>query len=49
MSTSTPRTATGQLLRRKLDAVIRYSPGFGVEVIIFWVMLEAFQQLKPGA
>ena len=48
MSTSTPRTTTRQLVRRKLNAVVRYSPGFLVEVIIFWVMLEAFQQLNYG-
>jgi FlaA1/EpsC-like NDP-sugar epimerase len=36
------------VVRRKLRAAIRYSPGFGVEVVIFWVMLEAFQQLNYG-
>jgi FlaA1/EpsC-like NDP-sugar epimerase len=48
MSTAPPRKAVGPLLRRKLAAVVRYSPGFIVEVIIFWVMLEAFQQLNYG-
>src|SRR5437899_1640996 len=48
MSTSTPRTTTRQLVRRKLNAVVRYSPGFLIEVAIFWVMLEAFQQLNYG-
>ncbi len=48
MSTSTPRTAIAPLVRRKLAAAVRYSPGFVVEVAIFWVMLEAFQQLNYG-
>ena len=48
MSTTTPRTAIWPVVRRKLRAAIRYSPGFGVEVVIFWVMLEAFQQLNYG-
>ena len=48
MSTSLPRRALAPLVRRKLAAVVRYSPGFIVEVIIFWVMLEAFQQLNYG-
>jgi len=48
MSTSSPRTAIAPLVRRKLAAAVRYSPGFVVEVAIFWVMLEAFQQLNYG-
>src|SRR6266851_3539261 len=48
MSTTTPRTGMWPVVRRKLRAAIRYSPGFGVEVVIFWVMLEAFQQLNYG-
>ena len=28
--------------------LLRYGPGFVVEVVIFWVMLEAFQQLNYG-
>ena len=48
MSTSPPRRALAPLVRRKVAAVVRYSPGFIVEVIIFWVMLEAFQQLNYG-
>ena len=35
-------------LVRKGHAVLRYGPGFAVEVLIFWVMLEAFQQLNYG-
>ena len=31
-----------------LRSSIRYAPGFLVEVVIFWVVLEAFQQLNYG-
>jgi FlaA1/EpsC-like NDP-sugar epimerase len=43
-----PRTAVSLAVSRTLRAVIRYSPGFFVEVVIFWAMLEAFQQLNYG-
>ena len=43
-----PRTGLWPLIGRKLRAVARYSPGFFAEVLIFWVMLEAFQQLNYG-
>jgi FlaA1/EpsC-like NDP-sugar epimerase len=33
---------------RKGRAAIRTGPGFAIEVFIFWVMLEAFQQLNYG-
>ena len=35
-------------LRRIARALVRYGFGFAVEVVIFWVMLEAFQQLNYG-
>jgi FlaA1/EpsC-like NDP-sugar epimerase len=35
-------------LARKARALIRYGPGFAIEVLILWVMLEAFQQLNYG-
>ena len=36
------------MISQKLRAVVRYSPGFFAEVVIFWVTLEAFQQLNYG-
>jgi FlaA1/EpsC-like NDP-sugar epimerase len=36
------------LLARKARALLRYGPGFAIEVLIFWVALEAFQQLNYG-
>jgi FlaA1/EpsC-like NDP-sugar epimerase len=33
---------------RFVRSFFRYAPGFVVEVVIFWVMLEAFQQLNYG-
>src|SRR5216684_2859642 len=55
MSITTPRTtgpepragapsATG----RRLRALVRYTPSFLAEVVIFWVGLETFQQLNYG-
>src|SRR5713226_6084079 len=55
MSITTPRTtgpepragapsATG----RRLRALVRYTPSFLGEVVIFWVGLETFQQLNYG-
>lgn len=38
----------GSWLARKGQAVVRYGPGFATEVVIFWVALEAFQQLNYG-
>ncbi len=35
-------------LARRGRALLRYGPGFAIEVAIFWVMLEAFQQLNYG-
>src|SRR5437773_1106238 len=35
-------------LALKARALRRYGPGFAVEVVIFWVMLEGFQQLNYG-
>ncbi|TMC80156.1 MAG: hypothetical protein E6J08_10980, partial [Chloroflexi bacterium] len=35
-------------LARRARAFLRYGPGFAIEVAIFWVMLEAFQQLNYG-
>ena len=35
-------------LYRKARALLRYGPGFAIEVGIFWVALEAFQQLNYG-
>jgi len=35
-------------LARKARAVIRSGPGFAIEVIIFWAVLELFQQLNYG-
>ena len=31
-----------------LRSLLRYGPGFLIEVLIFWVVLEAFQQLNYG-
>jgi FlaA1/EpsC-like NDP-sugar epimerase len=39
---------TDSRLARKGRALSRYGPGFAIEVLIFWVMLEAFQQLNYG-
>ncbi len=39
---------TDSRLARKARALSRYGPGFAIEVLIFWVMLEAFQQLNYG-
>jgi len=36
------------LVARKARALVRYGPGFAIEVVIFWIMLEAFQQLNYG-
>jgi FlaA1/EpsC-like NDP-sugar epimerase len=41
---STIPSGIGRIVR----AGIRYSPGFLAEVAIFWLMLEAFQQLNYG-
>ena len=35
-------------MSRVLRSFIRYAPGFFVEVLIFWIILEAFQQLNYG-
>src|SRR5216684_7528262 len=35
-------------LSRFTRSLVRYLPGFVFEVAIFWVMLEAFQQLNYG-
>ena len=35
-------------LSRKGRALLRYGPGFAIEVLIFWVVLETFQQLNYG-
>ena len=35
-------------LSRKGHALLRYGPGFAIEVLIFWVVLETFQQLNYG-
>jgi FlaA1/EpsC-like NDP-sugar epimerase len=35
-------------LNRKGRALLRYGPGFLIEVLILWIMLEAFQQLNYG-
>src|SRR5258708_23937398 len=47
MSTTSPFPADSQLAR-KARALVRYGPGCAIEVAIFWVMLEAFQQLNYG-
>ena len=47
MSIPSPVPADSQLAR-KARALVRYGPGFAIEVAIFWVMLEAFQQLNYG-
>ncbi len=47
MSIPSPGPADSQLAR-KARALVRYGPGFAIEVAIFWVMLEAFQQLNYG-
>jgi FlaA1/EpsC-like NDP-sugar epimerase len=38
----------GSRLLSTLLKLRRYGPGFVVEVLIFWIMLEAFQQLNYG-
>jgi len=35
-------------LARKARAILRNGPGFAIEVIIFWAVLELFQQLNYG-
>jgi FlaA1/EpsC-like NDP-sugar epimerase len=35
-------------LATKGRALLRYGPGFTIEVLILWIMLEAFQQLNYG-
>ena len=35
-------------LARRARAAIRSGPGFAIEVAIFWLALEAFQQLNYG-
>src|SRR5258708_25458025 len=47
MSTTSPFPADSQLAR-KARALVRYGPGFAIEVAIFWVMVEAFEQLNYG-
>jgi FlaA1/EpsC-like NDP-sugar epimerase len=54
MSATTPvpapvlMRAADSWVGRKARAMLRYGPGFAIEVAIFWVMLEAFQQLNYG-
>ena len=43
-----PTVPADSLVARKARALVRYSPGFAIEVVIFWIMLEAFQQLNYG-
>src|SRR3979411_2796021 len=45
---SEPPTTISSALGRIVRGVIRYWPGFLAEVVIFWVILEAFQQLNYG-
>src|ERR1700674_5050802 len=33
---------------RQIYRLRRYGPGFLIEIVIFWVMLEAFEQLNYG-
>jgi len=42
------RVSAGPWLAYKLRALLRYGPGFVVEVLILWIALEAFQQLNYG-
>jgi FlaA1/EpsC-like NDP-sugar epimerase len=45
---SAPAVQADSQLARKARALVRYGPGFAIEVAIFWIMLEAFQQLNYG-
>jgi FlaA1/EpsC-like NDP-sugar epimerase len=45
---ASPRAAAASWAWAKARAGLRYAPGFGVEVLIFWVALETFQQLNYG-
>src|SRR5882672_7808155 len=44
----TLRVTAASWLATKGRALLRYGPGFAIEVLIFWVMLELFQQLNYG-
>jgi FlaA1/EpsC-like NDP-sugar epimerase len=43
-----PRAGVSSFVGRKLRALVRYAPAFLAEVVIFWVVLETFQQLNYG-